>query len=48
MTTTRSAIKILRRFYSFMRRTTISNFSFLISNSNEAFTRNPWTARPAG
>ena len=28
MTMARSAIKILRRFYIFMRRTTISNFSF--------------------
>ena len=30
MTMARSAIKILRRFYIFMRRTTISHFSFLI------------------
>ena len=32
LTTARSAIKILRRFHIFMRRTTISHFSFLISN----------------
>ena len=31
MTMARSTIKILRRFYIFMRRTTISHFSFLIS-----------------
>ncbi len=29
-----------RRFYTFMRRTTISHFSFLISHSIEAFKRN--------
>ena len=29
-----------RRFYIFMRRTTISHFSFLISNSCESFTHN--------
>ena len=32
MTMARSAIKILRRFYIFMHRTTISHFAFLISN----------------
>ncbi len=37
-----------RRFYIFMRRTTISHFSFLISNSNEAFKRNQRAARPTG
>ena len=35
-----------RRFYIFMRRTTISHFSFLISHSNEAFKRNQGAARP--
>ena len=34
----------LRRFYIFMRRTTISHFSFLISHSSEAFKRNQGTA----
>ena len=37
-----------RRFYIFMRRTTISYFSFLISNSIEAFNRNQGAARPMG
>ena len=32
-----------RRFYIFMRRTTISHFSFLISHSSEAFKRNQGT-----
>ena len=32
MKTARSAIKTPRRFHTFMRRTTISHFSFLISN----------------
>ena len=32
----------------FMRRTTISHFSFLISHSNEAFKPNQGTARPTG
>ena len=35
-----------RRLYIFMRRTTISHFSFLISHSNEAFQRNQGTTRP--
>ena len=48
MTTARSAIKILRRFHVFMRRTTISHFSFLISHSSEAFTNNQMAARPMG
>ena len=48
MTTARSAIKILRRFHIFMRRTTISHFSFLISHSSEAFTNNQRAARPMG
>ena len=32
----------------FMRRTTISHFSFLISHSNEAFKRNQGAVRPQG
>ena len=32
----------------FMRRTTISHFSFLISHSIEAFIRNHGAARPTG
>jgi hypothetical protein len=35
-----------RRFHIFMRRTTISHFSFLISLSIEAFKRNQRAARP--
>jgi len=31
----------------FLRRTTISHFSFLISHSSEAFTQNQRAARPA-
>ena len=31
-----------------MRRTTISYFLFLISNSSKAFIRNPWATRPMG
>ena len=31
-----------------MRRTTISHFAFLISNSSEAFTRNQKAAHPTG
>ena len=45
--TARSAIKILRRFF-FLRCTTISHFSFLISHSSEAFIRNQEAARPTG
>jgi hypothetical protein len=37
-----------RRFHIFMRRTTISHFSFLISHSIEAFIRNPRALRPKG
>ena len=37
-----------RRFYTFMRRTTISHFSFLISHSIEAFKRNHGAPRPRG
>jgi len=37
-----------RRFYIFMRRTTISHFSFLISHSIEAFIHNQGVARPVG
>jgi hypothetical protein len=36
----------LRRLHIFMRRTTISHFSFLISHSIEAFKRNQGAARP--
>ncbi|MCI6163279.1 MAG: hypothetical protein MR666_07500 [Dialister sp.] len=32
----------------FMRRTTISHFSFLIPHSNKAFIRDPWAAQPTG
>ncbi|MDY3743684.1 MAG: hypothetical protein SO025_00875 [Dialister sp.] len=32
----------------FMRRTTISHFSFLILHSNKAFIRDPWAAQPTG
>ncbi len=39
-----ATIYTLRRFYLFMRRTTISHFSFLISHSSEAFKRNQGTA----
>ena len=48
MTTARSAIKILRRFHILMRRTTISHFSFLISNSSEAFIHNQGGVTPHG
>jgi len=37
----RSAIKILRRFYNLMRRTTISH-------SSESFKRNLWNRHPTG
>ena len=47
MTTARSAIEAPRRFLIFMRRTTISHFSFLISHSSEAFIRSP-RASPQG
>ena len=47
MTTARSVIEAPRRFLIFMRRTTISHFSFLISHSSEAFIRNP-RASPKG
>ena len=48
MTTARSAIEAPRRFLIFMRRTTISHFSFLISHSSEAFIRNPRASPPKG
>ncbi len=48
LTTARSAIKILRRFHIFMRRTTISHFSFLISHSSESFTHNQNGSTPHG
>ena len=48
LTTARSAIKPPRRFHHFMRRTTISHFSFLISHSIEAFKRNQGASRPRG
>ena len=48
MTTARSAIKILRRFHIFMRRTTISHFSFLISHSSRAFIHNQGGSTPEG
>ena len=35
--------KTLRRFYTFMRRTTISHFSFLISNSKSSMPPKPLT-----
>ena len=35
--------KTLRRFYTFMRRTTISHFSFLISNSKSSTPQKPLT-----
>ena len=41
-------IYTLRRFCIFMRRTTISHFSFLISHSSEAFKRSQGMARPMG
>ncbi len=34
--------------YYFMRRTTISHFAFLISNSRKAFIHNQWTEPPHG
>ena len=37
-----------RRFHIFMRRTTISHFSFLISHSNGAFIPNQGASRPSG
>ena len=37
-----------RCFYIFMRRTTISHFSFLISHSIEAFNRNQGGSTPYG
>ena len=37
-----------RRFHIFMRRTTISHFSFLISHSNGAFIPNQGASRPLG
>ena len=37
-----------RRFHTFMRRTTISHFSFLISHSIEAFKRNHGAPCPGG
>ena len=37
-----------QRFYIFMRRTTISHFSFLISHSIEVFKRNQGASRPTG
>ena len=37
-----------RRFYVFMRRTTIPNSSFLISHSRKAFIHNQWTEPPKG
>jgi hypothetical protein len=37
-----------RRFHIFMRRTTISHFSFLISHSIEVFKRNQGASRPMG
>ena len=37
-----------RRFYIFMRRTTIPNSSFLIPHSSKAFIHNQWAEPPAG
>ena len=37
-----------RRFYVFMRRTTIPHFSFLIPHSRKAFIHNQWTEPPMG
>ena len=37
-----------RRFYFFMRRTTIPNSSFLIPHSRKAFIHNQWTEPPKG
>jgi len=43
-----ASIYTSRRFHIFMRRTTISHFSFLISHSIEAFKRNQGASRPMG
>ncbi len=37
-----------RRFYVFMRRTTIPNSSFLIPHLRKAFIHNQWTEPPMG